>query len=512
VQWCETGFEKAFRGLRTALEAAAWPAPPAGFAHLLPPRPMRVLLSGSLTGPDGDIAVVVKWSRPDTLADRVSHRLRGGKGAREGAVLRQLGEAGVAVPRALAFSDEGVDVLVTETVEGLRPLPAADGASPAEIEALARLLATAHGAGLSHRDLHAGNLALRAGEPILVDLGSARIRAPLEPAERILDLARLQHGLLGGTRRSQRLRALTAYLHAAGESDARTLARRLAERIEQTARLVTRHYRRGRDRRARRNGKHFALFATTRTARGVRCRDHTDASWRAHADDWLEGPPEDSLDLKAGGQVVSLASPDGAGDIVLKYFDAVASGRLPRPMRAFRRAFALQNRGIPVPQPLLAATLADGAGCYVSPYLPAPDLHAFSAGGRGGDLAALSRSNRTALLVQIGRTLRGMHEAEVSHRDLKAPNLLVSSQEGVFQIVLADLEGVRIRKAEVSWARRVRDLARLDASLDALATDRLRVLRAYYDVLPRPPIALRVMAADIARHVRHKRGPSGRPR
>ena len=103
--------------------------------------------------------------------------------------------------------------------------------------------------------------------------------------------------------------------------------------------------------------------------------------------------------------------------------------------------------------------------------------------------------------------------AEVSHRDLKAPNLLVGAADvPAPQIHLVDLEGARIRRGPVSWSRRARDLARLDASLDANATDRLRVLMAYWRVLPRPRVDRRAFLTRIAQHVRRKRGASGAPR
>jgi tRNA A-37 threonylcarbamoyl transferase component Bud32 len=154
---------------------------------------------------------------------------------------------------------------------------------------------------------------------------------------------------------------------------------------------------------------------------------------------------------------------------------------------------------------------ADGAGVHVAAFVDAPDLHAFSAGGAGGRLAALPAHERHELLARIGRTLRAMHDAEVTHRDLKAPNLLVTP-ETPDGISFADLEGVRIRHRPVPWARRARDLARLDASLGAQGSDPLRVLRAYMAVLPRPPVSLREIARRIARHVRIKRGPGGAPR
>jgi len=493
MRWCEPGDEEALQELRGVLQRTVWPGPPPGFVRLAAPRPMRTVLRGAWRGAHGTRDVVVKWSRPDTLTDRVSARVRGGKGVREGRVLRRLGEAGVPAPRVVAFDDEGVDVLVTLHEPDLADLPPADIAAAQEVAAVATLLARAHEAGLRHRDLHAGNLALRDGAPVLVDLGGARVGGPLDATARRHELARLAHGLLGGARRTQRLRALIAYEAARGATDARQAARRQASGIEAAAREVRRRYRRGRDRRAARTGKHFAAFSCGHVARGMRFKDTTDESWEARADAWLGAPPAGAVALKAGGGVLRV------GPVVLKYYEGVARGRLPRPVRAFRRACALLNRGVAVPLPHLAAARADGSGVYAAAYVDAPDLHACVARGDVDEWH----------LRRVGRALRLLHDAEVTDRDLKAPNLLVDT-DGCVRI--ADLEGVRIRGGPVPWARRARDLMRLDASLDLAPALRRHVLEGYHDALPRPPVSLVSFADHVAALAARKRGPSGRPR
>jgi hypothetical protein len=76
-----------------------------------------------------------------------------------------------------------------------------------------------------------------------------------------------------------------------------------------------------------------------------------------------------------------------------------------------------------------------------------------------------------------------MHDRQVSHRDLKAPNVLMAGADPLAaEPVLIDLVGVETGRP-VPEATRVRDLARLNASfLDSpivSRTDRLRCLRAY---------------------------------
>src|SRR5262249_26115772 len=110
------------------------------------------------------------------------------------------------------------------------------------------------------------------------------------------------------------------------------------------------------------------------------------------------------------------------------------------------------------------------------------------------------RRELRGLIDQAARLAARLHERGLTHRDLKAANLLVSpapwsptlperpelaratAADGAAHVWFVDLVGVR-RPGKVPRARRVRDLARLAASFvghPALtATDRLRFLRGY---------------------------------
>lgn len=84
-----------------------------------------------------------------------------------------------------------------------------------------------------------------------------------------------------------------------------------------------------------------------------------------------------------------------------------------------------------------------------------------------------------AWLHQLARTLRAMHDRSVSHRDLKATNVMLA---GGTTPVLIDLVGVRTGAA-VPFRQRAKELARLNVSfLSSPAVprgERLRFLRAY---------------------------------
>src|SRR5262249_22883747 len=86
----------------------------------------------------------------------------------------------------------------------------------------------------------------------------------------------------------------------------------------------------------------------------------------------------------------------------------------------------------------------------------------------------------------VARVIRAMHDRTVSHRDLKAANILCSSGQPTF----IDLVGVRVGRV-VSFRQRCRELARLNASFLASPsvtfTKRLRFLRTYLAAGPRLP-------------------------
>ena len=496
MDWSASDFAPYWPALRADFRAAQWPEPPAGFAPVDTPRAMRQVLQGP-GGPGGQ-RVAAKWHRPTKAEDHIARFVLGGRGPREGRLLTVLHEAGLPVPEPLAYSDEGMDLLVTAWLDDLEPLPPIDDLDTQAIVELALIMRQLYDAGVSHRDLTHENLMRSPRGLVLVDLGGARIRRSLDE---VTFLSRLRHTLFGQVRRTQRFRALQQWRRTAPQDEVQSTLAELATNVEEGARRIRRRFLSGRDRRATRNGRHFRRYRSAECHRAIRARARADERYEAFADEWINADPQDAVSLKSGDRVLRFKGPDGE-PLVLKRFGPVMRGRLPRPLRAFRRAEALRNRGLAVPAPLLAAAKEDGNGIVLSTYVEGVSLQS-GVPGQGAE--------RRRRLAQIGRELRSWHEAEVSHRDWKAPNLLWSETDGG-RLFVVDLEGARVKRGPIPWPRRMRDLARLDASVAASAADRLRVWRAYLQVLPHPPLPERELLRMIAARVARKRGPSGLPR
>jgi hypothetical protein len=175
-------------------------------------------------------------------------------------------------------------------------------------------------------------------------------------------------------------------------------------------------------------------------------------------------------------------------------------------LRSYVLGHGLRLRCLPTPRPL-AVWHRRRLGLHREGYLlteKVPD--AFDLVEFVGRLGALPAAQRWAalrrLIDEVARLIAALHDRRLSHRDLKAANLLVSpgqwciSARGTREqgdpgpgpswasarVWFIDLVGVR-RHRTLGLARRLQNLARLHASFHrhpALTrTDKLRFLRAY---------------------------------
>lgn len=502
--------------------------PPTDGVEVVKARPHRLVVRTEVDGGEGPLRVYVKVHRRTRPFDALRDRLRVAKGPAEAAVLLALAARGVDVPPAVAWSSDGtgtLDLLVTAAMPGrdLRTIAAERPTRRARARiaaAVGRLLRRAHDAGFDDRDVHRGNVLVDGDRAILLDPGTRAPSRALRRRARERALGRAAHGL--GADARDGLRALRAYF---GDDGRRV--RTWARAADRRARRIERRYRAGRARRATRTGRHFGTFESKALV-GVRRLDGTPPDVAARLAAWLDawpapGAPESPRPLKSDGSVLALRAPGFADEVVAKLYRPRVRDRfrVPRALRAFRRAYALRIRGVACPTPLAAAARPDGTGVAVFELLrdgegDAVDLDR-AVRGRGGapaPYATLPRGLRREALFELGRFLRRMHDAEVSHRDLKAPNLVARREDGRVTFALVDLEGARVRRGPVAWRRRARDLGRLDASVGPVVTraDRRRVLAGYFAAFRRAPTTPAAFARRAAAASARKRGPSGAPR
>ena len=462
------------------------------------------------------------------LCRRVRALVGRGPGRREWDALEAARAAGLDVPEAVALARGPAERLVTAGVPG-EPLdqylfsryfesrragsdPPYPGARPPELVAvfrrrrvptegtvdpkalawrLADVVARLAEARLYLPDLHPGNILISGGAGTwrlwLVDLAEAVRPAPADAVLR--HLVQLEHFFEPIASPVERMRCHHRVIQLLGDGpDARQVALG-------TSAYRRRFYRR-RDRRTRNESKYFKRI-TAGDWRGCATADRAGALERL-----LEaGDPT----AAAGAKVVKegrtagvwrVAFDDAGGHATLffkRHKRASGLGRS-RSVAAFRKGHALLVRGIATARPagavdkrrgpfladtLLATEPVDGEP--LSDWLRAGRRLGEASRRAGG--AGPPAAERRRMARRLAHLVRRMHEAGFSHRDLKAPNILVSPAHGPgAQPVLVDLDGLAY-KGTVSERQRAKDLMRLSVSLDewgvARQTDRLRFLRAY---------------------------------
>jgi tRNA A-37 threonylcarbamoyl transferase component Bud32 len=388
---------------------------------------------------------------------------------------------------------------------------------------LGELLARMHQAGVSHHDLHPGNFLLRLGpaeepELYLIDLHAVRVGKPLEESAARADLVQLNRWFILRAERSDRLRFWQAYCRIRGlRFDPRSLEK---QTLASNLRFWRRH-----DRNCVRPGRYF------RPVQRGEVVGHAVADLLVEFLDTLLADPDapfrrpDRVVLKESksSAIVELTLPgaDGPRRVIYKRF-AVTQWTDPwtalvRPTAALRSyvlGHGMRLRCLPTPRPL-GVWHRRRQGLLHEGYLLTEKIEgACDLGVYLRQLSLRPPPERQVLLrrliEQVAALVRDLHHRRLSHRDLKAPNLLVApaavgtrpasteglaasergarwlralrQTEGSPQLWFIDLVGVR-RHRKLPRSRRVQNLARLHVSFydhSALTrTDKLRFLRIY---------------------------------
>jgi tRNA A-37 threonylcarbamoyl transferase component Bud32 len=380
--------------------------------------------------------------------------------------------------------------------------------------ALGEFVAGLHDAGIVHKDLHAANLLIRLGPGdhpslYLIDLHDVCLRRALNWRVSRDNLVMLNRWFALRASRPDRHRFWRAYCRArrqmrggwpgtAGYQAGLTRANRLAFQdsardLEQRTWLSNLRFWRHRDRRCLvTNRYYYRLQSEAVVGCAVRDLDRgAMASLLADPDAPFQQPGamllKDSrsstvaeFDLVIGGTVRR---------VIYKRFRVTAWSdpwlsllRRSPGLRSWINGHGLRERCLPTARPLAVFHRRHGPLAYegylLTEKIPeAVDLHRFVAG-----LAELDKGERRSdfhrRIEQVARLVSELHRRQISHRDLKASNVLVS-REAVW---LIDLVGVTPYR-KLSRRRRVQNLARLHASFHRgpilTRTDKLRFLRVY---------------------------------
>jgi tRNA A-37 threonylcarbamoyl transferase component Bud32 len=482
----------------------------------------------------GGTAFFVKSYQAPDLLRRLRARLGLGPARREWRALLAAREAGLDVPEPVALAHGGHEILVTREIPGACRLdeylferyfeaagpadPPYPGARPPELVSiyrcrrtppagtitprslaysLADLVARLAEADLYLPDLHPGNILISGGPDSwrlsLVDLAEAERPAP--PESTIEHLVQLEHFFEPIAFVTERLRCLDRVSQILGAvTEASLVARATAD--------YRREFYRHRDRRTRHESKYFRRLKVPAAETAGVWRGWATADWADAVKALLEkaAPTPDmpgATRLKAPGRTADiwrLTLPDGRALVVKRHKrvrrgEGVSYGLLgTRSLAAFRRGHALLARGISTARPVAAVDMRRRG--VVKDTLLMTEVATATM-----PLSEWLRQNppaseRRQLARALAQMLCRMHDAGFSHRDLKAPNILVAPCGSCGpRPVLVDLDGVRATLG-ISAARRIKDLMRLSVSLDewgvARRTDRLRFLRAYLGRSGRP--------------------------
>ncbi|MFM7149126.1 MAG: lipopolysaccharide kinase InaA family protein [Gemmataceae bacterium] len=380
---------------------------------------------------------------------------------------------------------------------------------------LGQFLAKLHSDGVRHPDLHPGNILVRwqSEQPILflIDLDGVVLTRSLDWKSSLKNLITLDRWLALRMSDPARMRIWHAYLEARPELDLEP-KQAMGQIFSRTWRSLHKqgmNY----DRRCLGGNRHFRCFEKN-GFRGIAC-SHLDQDFldsiTADPDKPFQEESYRVLKQSNKSEVVLLAAKNGSGTSERIYkkirrpwlHSLVASFfRRPPAMRSYFFGHAFLLRALPTPYPL-AIFHRYRFGIPLDGYLifeavpQSKNLREFldedASQGQG-----FTFQNHCHLLTQLARLIRRMHLWNLSNRDLKAANLLVSplgwhmaprglrpnalgssKQQHIWFI---DLMGVNQRR-NISRLKKVKDLARLYLSFldhpNLPRSSRLRFLLSY---------------------------------
>lgn len=520
----------------------------AGLARIVKQGPHRVVYRVELPG----LHFYLKHNRVPDLRSRLRQLVRPSKARIEFESALAVAARGVPTIDPLALGERhhplgnGESFLITRSLEGCLPLngflvvtlPALPEPRRTRVrqrlaDELGRLVARIHDAGIQHNDFHAGNLLVRLDADdrlglYLIDLNSVRLGRPLDWQTSLANLVVLNSWFVSRVNGADRLRFWRAYFLARrlgtwrrGAFVAKEHLRR-AEEIEERTWQFNRAFWRRRDRRHLKNNRYY------RRVRGPGVAGHAVTELDPAELKALLADP-DALFRRPGVRVIKDSPTSTVAELklivdgrprsviykrfrVTTWTDPLAALARPTPaLRSWVHGQGFRERGLPTARPLAVLHRRRLGLCFEGYLLTekiehAQELHAFL-----DELQTLPEAQRVQLLRQqisrVARTVRDLHHRQLSHRDLKAANILVRRWDAPppalpsdvtdvqnllhmpeASVWLIDLVGVELFHT-LKHGRKIQNLSRLNASFHhkpvLTRTDRLRFLITYLRGGPR---------------------------
>ncbi|MFM1800687.1 MAG: hypothetical protein RJA81_39, partial [Planctomycetota bacterium] len=507
---------------------------------------LRVVKNGPLRTvyhvDQGTSGLFIKHYRVPGLRAKIRQWLRRGKARNEGEKALKLAGIGVSTVEPVALGEQrrlGVifeNYLVTREIADVHPLDQYLEQilpnSPAEFqkqirrligEELARLCARLHEQGFVHQDFHPGNLLIRLSDDhrphlMLIDLDALSMRkVPLSIDEIRDNLAQLNNYFWSRSSRVERIRFLEAYLKFRKRHNplAPMEMARFARAIEEATRSWAERLWRRWAKRGQGTNKYFKTFTGPATW-GVMSRKLDRDQVKAVIQDpdrLIYASDSRILKHSKSSTVAEVTIRTVAGDrrVILKKIPTLKASdfwfgwiKAHRSWRSWKASGHMVARGIATPEPLAYISKgAPGMPGFVARFYPSatytiqerPDQMISLARHMEEKLIRLPEDQRTAALLAsvppLARLIRHMHDMSISHRDLKAANILVRPlpDQSWNEMSLIDLVGVTLQHP-MPQRTRVKNLARLTMSFHAhqlfRRTDGLRFLRSYLPMAYQP--------------------------